>query len=69
MRDRPLVLITGASAGIGAEFARQYAARGWDVALTARRAERLKTLANDLKIEYGTQAYLIAQDLAAPDGV
>jgi short-subunit dehydrogenase len=69
MRDRPLVLITGASAGIGAEFARQYAARGWDVALTARRAERLKTLANDLKTEYGTQAYLIAQDLAAPDGV
>ncbi|MEP1598293.1 MAG: SDR family NAD(P)-dependent oxidoreductase, partial [Hyphomonas sp.] len=51
--DRRLCLITGASAGIGAEFARQYAALGWDIALTARREERLTALASELEAKYG----------------
>lgn len=57
-------LITGASAGIGAEFARQYAARGVPLILTARRAERLQALA----IELGTQVdvQVIAADLEDP---
>ena len=38
------VLITGASAGLGAEMARQFAARGYDLALCARRLERLEEL-------------------------
>ena len=38
----PTTLITGASSGLGAEMARQLAARGWDVALAARRTERLE---------------------------
>ncbi len=61
---RRLALITGASAGIGAEFARQYAARGWDVALTARRADRLQALAEDIEQTHRTCAITIAQDLA-----
>ncbi|MEM1037324.1 MAG: SDR family oxidoreductase [Pseudomonadota bacterium] len=69
MANRKLMLVTGASAGIGAEFARQYAARGWDVALTARRADRLETLAAEIKNRYDVEALIIAQDLAAPDSV
>ena len=69
MANRKLMLVTGASAGIGAEFARQYAARGWDVALTARRADRLETLAAEIKNRYDVETLIIAQDLAAPDSV
>ncbi|MEZ5986788.1 MAG: SDR family oxidoreductase [Hyphomonas sp.] len=64
--DRRLCLITGASAGIGAEFARQYSALGWDVALIARRAERLDALAADLQEKYKISAITIAEDLADP---
>ncbi|MCI4643940.1 MAG: SDR family oxidoreductase [Hyphomonadaceae bacterium] len=66
---RRLALITGASAGIGAEFARQYAARGWDVALTARRADRLEALALDLEKHFGCSTLVIAQDLAGAQAV
>jgi uncharacterized protein len=69
MAERRLCLITGASAGIGAEFARQYAARGWDVALTARRADRLQALAAEIKTAHGAEALVIAADLAAPGAV
>ena len=66
---RRLALITGASAGIGAEFARQYAARGWDVALTARRADRLEHLALELEGRYGCATFSISQDLAVEKSV
>ncbi|MER7764859.1 SDR family oxidoreductase [Streptomyces sp. NPDC097619] len=59
-------LITGASSGLGAEFARQWAARGADVVLVARRADRLEELAGDLNERYGTTAHVLAADLAAP---
>lgn len=66
---RRLVLITGASAGIGAEFARQYASRGWDVALTARRADRLQSLALEIEERHKVQSIIISQDLAKPGAV
>lgn len=61
---RRLCLITGASAGIGTEFARLYAERGYDLALTARRSDRLEALAVELKETWGATCLTISADLA-----
>jgi short-subunit dehydrogenase len=58
------VLITGASAGIGAELARELARRGHSVVLVARRADRLADLAAELTREHAVAAEVEAVDLA-----
>ena len=65
--DKPTCLITGASAGIGAAIAREYALRGWDLALCARREAPMVTLAKELKKEYGTTSHIFELDLFDED--
>lgn len=60
-------LITGASAGIGTELARIFAANGVNLVLVARNQSRLESLAQELKTGSGIQATVVAQDLAQPD--
>jgi len=58
--SRPVTLITGASAGLGAEFARQCAKRGEALALAARRRDRMQALANEL----GGDVHIFEADLS-----
>ncbi|MEW6777899.1 MAG: SDR family oxidoreductase [Bdellovibrionota bacterium] len=62
------VLITGASMGLGAEFAKQLAAKKANLILTARSREKLEELAGSLSKQYGVQTKVIALDLGAPGG-
>ncbi|WP_414642888.1 SDR family NAD(P)-dependent oxidoreductase [Brevundimonas sp.] len=63
---RPTMLVTGASAGIGAALAREYARHGWDLILTARRAAPLEALAAELT-QTGAAVAVLTEDLADPD--
>ena len=63
---RRLCLVTGASAGIGAAVARIYASHGYDVALTARRADRLEQVADNIRLRHGVETLILPADLADP---
>jgi uncharacterized protein len=61
------VIVTGASSGLGEEFARQLAGRGSDLVLVARRADRLERLAEELTKAHGVTVTTVARDLGRPD--
>jgi short-subunit dehydrogenase len=61
-------VITGASAGIGAEFAKQLAQTGNDLILVARRKDKLDSLASELREKHGVKVSCFAVDLAEPAG-
>ncbi|MFF7939608.1 SDR family NAD(P)-dependent oxidoreductase [Nocardia gamkensis] len=64
---RQTVIVTGASSGLGAEFARQLARRGANLVLVARRADRLESLAAELTHAHGVRVTTVARDLGLPD--
>lgn len=66
---RPLAIVTGASAGLGLDMARSLAGRGYDVVLTARSADRLEVLRDELEAEAGVLAYVFVHDLSSGTGV
>jgi hypothetical protein len=66
-QGRGLVLVTGASAGLGKAFARAYAKRGRNLVLVARRADKLEELAQELRQAHGVEAIVLPVDLSAFD--
>lgn len=68
-RDNRTALVTGASSGIGASYARQLARAGYNLILVARREARLQALAEELTREFAVQAEVLVADLADPADV
>ncbi|EOQ88758.1 KR domain protein [Leptospira yanagawae serovar Saopaulo str. Sao Paulo = ATCC 700523] len=58
------VLITGASTGLGKDFAISLAKMGYSPVLLARNIDRLKSLASEIKLKFGLDSYVIAEDLS-----
>lgn len=68
MPEPRLAVVTGASSGIGASFARQLAARGYALLLVARREEKLRELAAEITAQHNVAVKVAMADLAADDG-
>ena len=69
MSERSLAVITGASSGIGATFARKLAARGWDLLLIARREDRLRSLATEFTATHHVAVEPMSADLSRDEDV
>ena len=67
--SKKIAAITGASSGIGAVYADRFAARGYDLILVARRADRLEALSAKVSKAYGTKVEIIVADLEKADDV
>ncbi len=68
-RSGQTVLITGATSGIGAEFARQLAGQGQNLVITARNPHHLVAKAQGLEAQYGVTVETLTADLSTPEGV
>lgn len=66
VEDPGIAVITGASSGIGESFARILSSQGFDLVITARRKNRLESLAAELKKKYGINVKIISGDLSLP---
>ena len=64
--ERRVALITGASSGIGAAFARKLSSQGYDLILVARRKEKLKQLATELQTQFRVDTEVLIADLSEP---
>ena len=64
---RKTVLITGASGGLGLEFARIYAREGFELVVVARSEGKLYKLKSELETQYDCHVWVLAQDLSQPD--
>jgi short-subunit dehydrogenase len=66
---KQIALITGATSGIGAAFARRFAADGYDLIITGRREEKINALANELGAACGARVEVVIAELSDPDQV